>query len=139
MRDPDRPALVAEGVLVTDAVQLALHPDGTLPRTLIVTLSGELDYDNAEALRTRFLALLDDDYRCLVLDLTKLTFCDSTGIRIFLALRELIDDRGGIIALTDLHPRLVRIFQMTGLVRFFAVHPSRADALAILRDQPSAS
>jgi anti-sigma B factor antagonist len=124
---------------VTDAVQLALHPDGTLPRTLIVALSGQLDYDNAEAMRAQALVLLTDEYRCLVLDLSELTFCDSTGIRIFLALRALIEGRGGVMALTDLHPRLARTFQLTGLIQFFAVHPTRADALAMLREQPSAS
>ncbi|MFC7640459.1 STAS domain-containing protein [Streptosporangium lutulentum] len=118
---------------MTAAVQLTPHPDGTLPDTLIVALSGELDYDNAEVLRAQILVLLTGEHRCLVLDLAELAFCDSTGIRIFLALRALIDERGGVIALTDLHPRLVRAFQMTGLVRFFAVHPTRADALAVLR------
>jgi anti-anti-sigma factor len=124
---------------VTDAVQLTPHPDRTLPRTLIVALSGRLDYDNAEALRAQMLGLLTDEYRCLVLDLAELTFCDSTGIRIFLALRALIEDRSGMMSLTNLHPRLIRVFQLTGLVQFFAVHPTRADALAVLRDQPSAS
>ncbi|MEU8271699.1 STAS domain-containing protein [Sphaerisporangium sp. NPDC049002] len=118
---------------MTAAVHLVPHPDDTLPRTLIVALSGELDYTNAESLRERILALLTDEHRSLVLDLGELSFCDSTGIRIFLALRTLVGERGGVISLTDLHPRLVRIFQTTGLARFFAVQPTRADALAALR------
>ncbi|MFC4592060.1 STAS domain-containing protein [Sphaerisporangium corydalis] len=122
---------------MTTAVQLDPHPDDTLPRTLIVALSGELDYTNAEQLRQQAVSHLTPDHRNMVLDLAGLTFCDSTGIRIFLALRTLITDRGGVISLTDLHPRLSRVFQTTGLVKFFAVQPTRADALAELRAQPS--
>jgi anti-sigma B factor antagonist len=123
---------------VTDAVQLAPHPDGTLPRTLIVALSGELDHTNAEVLRVRTSALLTSEYDCLVLDLAELTFCDSTGIRVFLTLRALVDDRGGTIALTDLRPRLSKVFQITGLVQLFAVRPTLVDVLALLRTQPPA-
>ncbi|MCW2881088.1 MAG: anti-sigma-factor antagonist [Sphaerisporangium sp.] len=121
---------------MTAAVHLDPHPDDTLPQTLVIALSGELDYTNAEELRARILALLTAEQSCLVLDLADLTFCDSTGIRIFLALRTVIIDRGGVVSLTDLHPRLDRVFQMTGLVHFFAVQPTRADALAVLRAHP---
>ncbi|MFC7640350.1 STAS domain-containing protein [Streptosporangium lutulentum] len=78
------------------------------------------------------------EYQRLVLDLSGLTFCDSTGIKVFLALRTLIDERSGAIALTDLHPRLDKVFQMTGLGQLFAVYPARADALNLMRAQPSA-
>ncbi|MER5425993.1 STAS domain-containing protein [Streptosporangium roseum] len=118
---------------MTAAVHLALHPDDTLSQTLVLALSGELDYTNAEQLREQALSLLTDDHRCLILDLAGLTFCDSTGIRVFLAMRALIIDRGGVISLTDLQPRLARVFQMTGLVQFFAVQPTRADASRTLR------
>ncbi|MEV7970794.1 STAS domain-containing protein [Sphaerisporangium sp. NPDC088356] len=121
---------------MTAAVHLVPHPDDTLPGALVVALSGELDYTNAERLREQVLALLTADHQCLLLDLADLTFCDSTGIRIFLALRTLIGERGGVISLTDLHPRLARVFQTTGLVQFFTVRPTRADALAVLRARP---
>lgn len=118
---------------MTVAVQIVPHPDVGLPSTLVLSLSGELDYTNAEALRGCVVALLTPGHRALILDLADLTFCDSTGIRIFLALRTLMNDRDGEISLTDLHPRLSRVFQTTGLVRFFSVRPTRADAVAEAR------
>ncbi|GAA1281751.1 hypothetical protein Psi02_37840 [Planotetraspora silvatica] len=123
---------------MTAAVSLATYPDDTLPQTLILALEGQLDYTNAEQLRERAVHLLADDHRSLILDLSELTFCDSTGIRILLALRTLITARGGSISVAGLGPRLLKIFQVTGLVQFFAVQPTRADAVALLRAAPSA-
>jgi anti-sigma B factor antagonist len=122
---------------VTADVQVVTHPDDTLPRVLVLSFGGELDYTNADRVRRRVAGLLTPEHRSLILDLSDLTFCDSTGIRAFLALRALINERGGVISLTDLHPRLSRVFQTTGLARFFSVRPTRADALAEARDRES--
>ncbi|MEU8377972.1 STAS domain-containing protein [Streptosporangium sp. NPDC048865] len=124
---------------MTSAVQLDSHPDPALPNVLIVTLAGELDYTNTEHLHHQALALLEEGHRHLLLDVGGLTFCDSTGIRIFLALRALIIGRGGIIALSDLTPHLRRIFAMTGLAQHFTLQPTRADALALLRTSSPSS
>ncbi|GAA3000506.1 STAS domain-containing protein [Streptosporangium longisporum] len=123
---------------MTSAVRLDSHLDPTLPDVLIVVLGGELDYTNTEHLRYRVLELLEGGHRHLVLDVGSLTFCDSTGIRIFLMLRTLITDRGGIIVLSDLPPAIERIFVMTGLNSYFTFQPTRADALALLRTSPHA-
>lgn len=124
---------------MTSAVQLTSHPDPALPDALIVELAGELDYTNSTPLHHRVLGLLEDGHRHLVLDVGGLTFCDSTGIRVFLALRTLITDRGGIIALSDLTPQLSRVFEMTGLAQHFTLRPTRADALALLHTSSSSS
>ncbi|GAA3817115.1 STAS domain-containing protein [Sphaerisporangium flaviroseum] len=120
---------------MTAVVQLAAHPDDSLPEVAIVSFTGELDYTNAEQLRQDVLGVLTPEHRHLIVDLSELPFCDSTGLRILLALRSLIDDRGGTVALSGLQPRLNRIFKVTGLFQFFAVQPTVADAVELLRPQ----
>ncbi|MFI6513658.1 STAS domain-containing protein [Streptosporangium sp. NPDC050855] len=124
---------------MTSAVQLDFYLDPTLPDVLIVVLGGELDYTTAEHLRYRVLELLEGGHRHLVLDVGAVTFCDSTGLRIFLDLRTVIIDRGGITILSDLTPQLERTFAMTGLSSYFTLQPTRADALALLRASTSSS
>ncbi|MEV4184725.1 STAS domain-containing protein [Streptosporangium canum] len=102
----------------------------------VIALSGDLDFTNAEQLRDDIQAALTPDHRDLVLDLTGLDFCDSTGIRIFLAIRKLLQERGGAVALAGLNPRLTRIFRLTGLVHAFTVQPTAADAVTLLRSRP---
>ncbi|WP_433240778.1 STAS domain-containing protein [Streptosporangium sp. CA-135522] len=101
----------------------------------VVALSGDLDFTNAEQLRDDIHTILAPDHHDLVLDLTDLDFCDSTGIRIFLAIRKLLQERGGTVALTGLNSRLTRIFRLTGLVQAFIIQPTVADALALLRSR----
>ncbi|GII03328.1 STAS domain-containing protein [Planobispora takensis] len=120
---------------MTVAVELVVRPDASLERVAVLGLAGELDYTNAEQLRQDIIEALPPASRDLIVDLAHLTFCDSTGIRVFLALRKLADERGGVVALTDLQPRLTRIFRTTGLSHFFAVVPSVADATDLLRSR----
>ncbi|MBG0832023.1 STAS domain-containing protein [Planomonospora sp. ID67723] len=120
---------------MTAAVEVAVRPDVSLERGVVLTLAGELDYTNAEQLQQDILRALPAGGCDLVVDLARLTFCDSTGIRVFLALRKLADEQGGVVALTDLQPRLNRIFHTTGLARFFTVLPTVTDALDLLRSR----
>ncbi|GIN03016.1 STAS domain-containing protein [Planomonospora venezuelensis] len=120
---------------MTVAVEFTVRFDASLERGVVVALAGELDYTNAERLRQDVVEALPAGGCDLIMDLTGLTFCDSTGIRVFLALRSLLDERGGTVALTGLQPRLRRIFHTTGLVRFFTVLPTVADAVDLLRSR----
>jgi anti-anti-sigma factor len=56
------------------------HRDGT---TVVLELSGELDLDTVSPVRER-LAALRDEGQPVRLDLDRLTFMDSTGIRMLL-------------------------------------------------------
>ncbi|WP_311922669.1 STAS domain-containing protein [Microbispora sp. H10836] len=105
---------------------------------LVVALDGALDYTNAERLRQDVEAALGGERRELVLDLSLLSFCDSTGIRILLAVRKLLQERNGAVTLAGLNPRLTRIFTTTGLINGFAVAPGLAEAvdMVVARSTP---
>ncbi|MEU3167161.1 STAS domain-containing protein [Streptosporangium sp. NPDC006930] len=106
--------------------------------TLLLALAGELDYNNAERFHHDLQDAIGESRGDLVIDLTELTFCDSTGIQSFLKTRQTVQDRGGNIVLTNLHPRLERLFHLTGLAHAFGIQPTVADALKALRpSQPS--
>jgi anti-sigma B factor antagonist len=116
---------------VTAPVQLTEVPTGD-EHTCVLALAGELDYTNATALRTDIEASLTPGHRNLILDLTGLQFCDSTGIRVFLGLRRLILEGGGTIALAALNSRLERVFRMTGLTSAFNLFPTLQQASAAI-------
>jgi anti-anti-sigma factor len=105
----------------------------------MLALAGDLDYTNAEQLRGDLLRLFEPQQRHMVLDLTDLTFCDSTGIRIFLTTRLLAQQRGGVITLASLNARLVKVFQITGLSRAFAVQATLAEAVKFVQAHLAAS
>lgn len=117
---------------MTASVQLTQISADPATGTCVLALTGELDYINAAHLRTDMESALPPEHRFLVLDLSGLRFCDSTGIRQLLILRKLVLERGGTIALAGLTPRLERVFRMTGLSQAFALYPDAGQAAAAI-------
>ncbi|MEW9531613.1 STAS domain-containing protein [Microbispora sp. NPDC049125] len=118
---------------MTAAVVLTPIPHDVAGQVLAIALNGSLDFSNAEELRADLESALSDDHRELVLDMTGVDFCDSTGIRVLLSVRTLLGVRGGAVTLTGLNTRLVRIFRVTGLIHAFTVCPGIAEALSTAR------
>ncbi len=87
-----------------------------------ITLVGELDPATAPQLDAEIEQLLaDDDVKRLVLDLSGLTFLDSSGLRIFVTAREALTSRGGALALRDPSANTQRLLDITGLGEIIAV------------------
>lgn len=80
----------------------------------VVRLEGELDMANAPALVSA-LADADLDGSILVLDLEKLRFIDSTGLRVILAARERSQERGQQFAITPGSAQIQRLLSITGV------------------------
>src|SRR5256885_15901603 len=71
--------------------------------------------------------------RRLVLDLSDVTFIDSTAIGVIAGAVEKLDEAGGgALAIVCTHEKVMQIFEITGLDSVITVHPSREEALAAL-------
>lgn len=118
---------------MTASVELTPAPSGGDDRILVVALTGALDYSNADRLRENVGDTLAPEHRELVLDLSGLEFCDSTGLRTLLDIRELLGERGGAVSLVNLNARLTKMFRITGLIKAFSVATDLAEALGAAR------
>jgi anti-sigma B factor antagonist len=129
---------VSAAVTVTAVSNDTLEDDLLeLEEMSLLALTGELDYTNAERLQHDLQEAIGPGARDLVIDLSDLSFCDSTGIQVFLAVRKITQDRGGSIALTGLQPRLERLFHLTGLASAFGIQPTVTDAVEVFRSRQS--
>lgn len=112
----------------------SLPPSGaTLTAThagpvLVLRLAGELDLDSA----TVFQQIPLQEPAALVLDLSRLAFCDSTGLNLLLRLRLEAENRGTHVRLAATSPQVARVLRITGADRVFRTHTSVEDALADL-------
>ncbi|GHH65438.1 anti-sigma factor antagonist [Streptosporangium violaceochromogenes] len=118
---------------MTTAVHVSVVPDDTLERICLVALNGELDHTNAERFRRDLQEAVGSQPSDIVIDLTGLTFCDSTGVQVFLAIRRLVHDRGCALSLANPQPRLSRLFHLTGLGPAFGLRPTVAEAVEAVR------
>ena len=84
--------------------------------TLTVKLRSELDHCAAAEIRDELDRLLaDKSIRCLVLDLKRLKFMDSSGIGLIIGRYKQMARRGGSVAVVNADKRMDKIFEMAGL------------------------
>jgi anti-sigma B factor antagonist len=116
------------------------HPDANLAVTLqadpggpyLITASGELDYHTGPRLR----ACLDDAPLAagavLVLVLSGITYCDSTGVAVLAHAYRRAEEAGATLALAGAAPAVFRLLSFTGLDRLVRSYDSVAGALHAL-------
>ncbi|MFB7468780.1 STAS domain-containing protein [Streptomyces sp. NPDC056224] len=100
----------------------------TVDGAVVLELSGELDHDTAQPLREALDAAVTQGGR-LVVDLSGLGFCDSTGLNVLLHSRLSAQEAGGSLELTGLRGSVARMFHITGAEGVFPVHADVAEAL----------
>ncbi|GAA3463861.1 MULTISPECIES: STAS domain-containing protein [Saccharothrix] len=105
------------------------HPAG--PHVLRV--SGELDHHTTERLREALDAVPASFATGIVLDLTDLTYCDSTGITELITAHQRTRAAGHSFDLVGLNPDLMHVFRIIGLDQVFSFHPTVDQAVRAAR------
>ena len=99
----------------------------------ILVVGGEVDFEVSPQLKARLMKTIKAGRRRLVLDLSDVTFIDSTAIGVIAGAVEKLDEAGGgSLAIVCTHDKVMQIFEITGLDSVITVHPSREEALAAL-------
>jgi anti-sigma B factor antagonist len=96
-------------------------------RSVVVTLSGEIDVAAAPTVRERLERAADRDAP-LVVDLTGVSFIDSTALGVLIGIHKQRVAGGGEMRLVISEPRVLKVFEITGLTDLFDIVPSLAEA-----------
>jgi anti-sigma B factor antagonist len=96
---------------------------------VIVTAGGEIDLYTAPKLQADLAAIIDGAAPVVrvVLDMSGVEFCDSTGMNVLLGALRHARERGGELELAAPRPAIVKILQVTGLDAVFTVAPQVSD------------
>ncbi|MGW2784858.1 STAS domain-containing protein [Streptomyces populi] len=97
--------------------------------SVVVTPAGELDHHTADLLREPLEGCLEKGHTRLVIDCSRLEFCDSTGLNVLLGARLKAEAAGGAVHLAAMQPVVARVFEITGAESVFAVHDTLEAAL----------
>lgn len=81
----------------------------------VVIPAGEVDMSSAPKLRRKLDELLDDGFANLVIDLTEVTFFDSSGLAVLVGAVKQTKPRGGSIRLAGARPLVLKILELTRL------------------------
>jgi anti-sigma B factor antagonist len=109
-----------------------LSDEGVDEQTVVVSVTGDLDLWNAPALEQRLRQCVEAGKSRIIVDLTRASFLDSSGLGALTASMRLADRKGARLAVVSDDVQLRRVFELTGLARLLNVVPARAGALALL-------
>ena len=102
-----------------------------------MTICGEIDLYTAPRLHSELAALLADGMPArVIIDMSGVEFCDSTGMNVLLSCLRRARERGGELEIAAPKPAVRKILQVTGLDSVFTVIPD-VDAAGLMDlDQP---
>jgi anti-anti-sigma factor len=106
----------------------------------VVRVSGEMDLATSPALRQQVHDAVADGRHSLVLDLSQVLFCDSSGVGVLIAARRLMRSCRGELRLilpakgAEDGSHVNRVLSALGVRRLFEVYP---DVLSAVNDEAS--
>ncbi len=97
--------------------------------TSVISIEGDLDLSTAPQLKWMLLDSLDAGHSQLVVDLSQVTFMDSTALGVLIGVNRNLDV-GARLAIVCARANLLKIFELSGMDGAFAIFPTLQDALA---------
>jgi anti-sigma B factor antagonist len=97
----------------------------TIPSGTVLALAGEFDLAQTPRLRDAFQRVVGQS--TVVLDMSRVTYMDSTTLGALTQLRTRLADDGGALILVGVSGVSKRLFDITGLVKIFDLRPSLAE------------
>jgi anti-sigma B factor antagonist len=112
MSNEPEPVDSASGDEAPERFRCEVEPERDAVRVVAI---GELDIATALILRERIRELEEVGFAQIVLDLHRLSFIDSTGIRLMLDAHRMASENGIAIALIAGPPAVQRVFEVAGV------------------------
>jgi anti-sigma B factor antagonist len=99
----------------------------------VISVSGKIDAVTSRDLEAALIGLLDKNKNFLVVDMEKVEFLSSSGLRVLMASLNKLKHKNGDLLLAALQPFVKDVFFMTGASRFFSIYPSQGEAIKSLQ------
>jgi anti-sigma B factor antagonist len=87
----------------------------------VVSVAGEIDLYTAPTLQSELASALAPGPACLIVDMSAVDFCDSTGINVLLAAHRQARECGAELQLASPGMATRKVLQVTGLESVFTV------------------
>lgn len=100
------------------------------PQTGILALEGEIDLHRSPQIKETLEPLIAQKVKRILVDLSGVTYIDSSGLAVMIETLQRIQAYGGKFAMFGLRESVRGIFQIARLDQIFSIFPDEAAALA---------
>lgn len=104
----------------------------TIDDVAVASIVGDIDGSNAAAAQAQILALAQNGAK-FVLDMSRVGYMSSAGLRMLLASYRAITGRGGAVVLAGLSEELADTMSLTGFLNFFKTSADVAQGIGQLK------
>ncbi|NQU76694.1 MAG: STAS domain-containing protein [Planctomycetes bacterium] len=111
---------------INDTIQQVRNEE----RALVVSLGGEVDLRHSSELQHSLSRLLDETPGRMVLDLSQVTYMDSSGIASLIKMLGYARQKNIALMLCGLTDRVKGIFEITRLDKVFGIYSTVEEAMA---------
>ena len=91
------------------------------PEVLAMEMNGELNTVAAQDLQEEIESLQKDMVKPILIDVTRLNYISSTGLRIFMIIKKTANANGQTVTLKGLNDIVEKVFKMTGFDKMFEI------------------
>lgn len=95
----------------------------------VVEVGGEVELHSASQLRDELMRASEVENPCVVVDLSRVTFIDSTGLGVLVGALKRVRERGAL-SLVCPQRAVKRVFEITGLTQVFPMFDTLEEAVA---------
>lgn len=98
---------------------------------IVIVQSENLDAGNVKAFKDRLLPVLED-HQNVLLDMSRLSFIDSSGLGALLSCLRTMNSKKGQLKLFAMAKPVQALFELVRMHRIFSIYNTRDEALAAL-------
>lgn len=110
-----------------NSLQISSRREGN--DSAVLSLEGEVDVSNSESVKDAAVALLADNVKRLVVDLSATHYLDSAGLGILVGLLKRANESNLSLVIAGARPQVRRVFEITRLNQVFTMRDDVASAL----------
>ena len=100
--------------------------------TLYANVGDRIDGTEARNFQETLTSVIDEEVRALILDLEKLTYISSAGLRVILLTARVLQRQGGKLAICSLSDPIREVFEISGFDKIIPVHSTREEAASAI-------
>ena len=99
----------------------------------IVDLNGEIDVSHAPHLRKKFIGLLENDTKQLLINMSEVIYIDSAGLSVLIAAHRKAHDTGGSFGLINPQQPVRQVLNITGMDKVIQIFSTVEEGIEKLR------
>ncbi|MBN1286593.1 MAG: anti-sigma factor antagonist [Anaerolineae bacterium] len=103
------------------------------PGVWAVRPSGRLDSMTSQPLQAALQAQFEAGHTCVIVDMSQVTYISSSGLKALVGAWRVAQDRGGMVAIVQMQPRVREVFEMVGFQRIFHTFVTIQDAVTAIK------